>query len=52
MDGIIKLKPGTLITILLVLMVNAISLLLLELPLIGFAVAPDWTVTAIKRAKG
>ena len=51
LDGIIKLRPGTPLTILLVLMVNAIALLLLELPLIGFAVAPDWTATAIDRAK-
>ena len=51
LDGIIKLKPGTTLTILLVLMVNVIALVLLELPLIGFAVAPDWTETAVERAK-
>ena len=38
-------------TILLVLIVNAIALLLLELPLISFTVAPSWTPTAIERAK-
>jgi Sap, sulfolipid-1-addressing protein len=51
MHGIIKLKPGTTITVLLVVMVNVIALLLLELPLISFAVAPDWTPTAVERAK-
>ena len=51
LDGIIKLKPGTTITVLLVLMVTVIMLALLELPLISFAVAPDWTPTAPQRAK-
>jgi hypothetical protein len=51
MDGIINLKPGTTLTVLLVVMVNVIALLLLEVPLITFAVAPDWTPTAIERAK-
>lgn len=51
LDGIMKLNLGTTITILLVLMVNAIALVLLELPLISFTIAPDWTPTAIRRAK-
>jgi len=51
LDGIIKLKPGTTTTVLLVLMVNMIAFVLLEVPLIGFAVAPDWTGKAVERAK-
>jgi hypothetical protein len=51
MDGIIKLKSGTTVTIVLVLMVNVIQMAPLELMLIGFAVAPDWTPKAIERFK-
>jgi hypothetical protein len=38
--------------VLAVLAVNAVMLILLEVPLIGFAVAPDWTVRTIERFKG
>src|SRR5262249_54715842 len=38
--------------VLTVLAVNAVMLVLLEVPLISFAVAPDWTPTAIERFKG
>ncbi|MBV9423592.1 MAG: GAP family protein [Solirubrobacterales bacterium] len=51
LDGIIKLKASTLATVLLVLMVNVIMLALLEVPLICFTVAPDWTPAAIERTK-
>jgi hypothetical protein len=51
LDGIIKLNPGTVGAILLVLLSNVISLALLEVPMISFAVAPDWTPAAIDRAK-
>jgi hypothetical protein len=37
--------------VLTVLAVNAVMLVLLEVPLISFAVAPDWTPTAIERFK-
>jgi uncharacterized membrane protein YozB (DUF420 family) len=37
--------------VLLVLMVNVIMLALIEVPLITFAVAPDWTPRAIERTK-
>ena len=37
--------------VLTVLAVNAVMLILLEVPLISFAVAPDWTPTAIERFK-
>jgi len=30
---------------------NLIMLMLLELPLLGFVVAPDWTPGAVERAK-
>jgi Sap-like sulfolipid-1-addressing protein len=38
--------------VLAVLAVNAIMLVLLEVPLIGFAVAPEWTAMIIDRFKG
>jgi hypothetical protein len=37
--------------VLTVISVNLIMLMLLELPLIGYTVAPDWTSAAIERAK-
>jgi hypothetical protein len=37
--------------VLLVLMVNVIMLALIEVPLITFAVAPDWTPRAIEQTK-
>jgi Sap, sulfolipid-1-addressing protein len=51
LDGIIKLNPGTVSAILLVVLSNVIGLLLLEVPMLSFAVAPDWTPAAIDRAK-
>ena len=51
LDGIIKLKPGTTLSIVLVVTVNVIMMLLLELPMISFVLAPDWTPRAIERAK-
>jgi hypothetical protein len=38
--------------VLAVVAVNAVMLVLLELPLLSFAVAPKWTPVAIERAKG
>jgi hypothetical protein len=51
MLSIVKLDPGTTESVLLVVMVNVIMLALLEVPLIGFAVAPDRTARTIERAK-
>jgi hypothetical protein len=51
LSGIIKLNASTVATVLLVLMVNVIMLALIEVPLITFAVAPDWTPRAIERTK-
>jgi hypothetical protein len=43
---------NTVEVVLVVLVSNAIMLILLEAPLISFAVAPDWTPVAIERFKG
>ncbi len=51
LDGIIKLKSSNLGSILLVLLVNVIMLALLEVPLISFTVAPEWTPSALERVK-
>ena len=44
-----KQNTGTVVTVLLVLAFNAIMLILLELPLLGYAFAPDWTAATIER---
>ena len=46
-----KLNYSTAETVLLVIAFNLIMLALLEVPLLCFAIAPDWTVVAIDRAK-
>ena len=46
-----KLNYSTPETVLMVLAFNVIMLALLEVPLLCFVVAPDWTPTAIDRAK-
>ena len=46
-----KLNYSTAETVLLVVAFNLIMLALLEIPLLCFAIAPDWTVGAIDRAK-
>jgi hypothetical protein len=51
LSGIIKMNSSTVATVLLVLMVNVIMLALIEVPLITFAVAPDWTPRTIERTK-
>jgi hypothetical protein len=51
MDNIVKMKVSSTDEVLLVIMVNLIMLLPLELPLISFTVAPDWTPTAVDRTK-
>jgi Sap-like sulfolipid-1-addressing protein len=38
--------------VLTLLAVNVIMLVLLELPLIGYALAPEWTPAAVERLKG
>src|SRR5262249_45553562 len=46
-----KLKLSAPEVVLTVLALNAVMLVLLELPLISFAVAPEWTPVAIERFK-
>jgi sterol desaturase/sphingolipid hydroxylase (fatty acid hydroxylase superfamily) len=46
-----KQSYGTAGVVLAVLAVNAVMLVLLEVPLISFALAPDWTPRAIERFK-
>jgi hypothetical protein len=51
LDQIHKLKYSTVATVLLVIGFNLVMLWLLEVPLASFLVAPDWTPSAIERAK-
>ncbi len=46
---IAKLDPGTLPTVLLVVGFCLMQQMLLELPLLGYAIAPEWTRDAVKR---
>ncbi len=46
-----KLNYSTAPTVILILAFNVVMLALLEVPLLGFAIAPDWTKDAIDRAK-
>jgi hypothetical protein len=52
LTGLAKLHYSTWVTVVIVILINVIMLALLELPLICFAVAPDWTPGAIDRVKG
>jgi hypothetical protein len=47
LDRMSKLDAGTVATVLLVVAFCLVQQLLLELPLIGYAVAPDWTEGAV-----
>src|SRR5450755_132349 len=49
LDKMAKLNPGTLDTVLLVVGFCLIQQLLLELPLLGYVFAPDWTQDTITR---
>lgn len=49
MDLLHKQNTGTAVTVLVVLAFNVISLALLEIPLIGYALRPDQTAAAIER---
>ncbi|HSO97879.1 MAG TPA: GAP family protein [Solirubrobacteraceae bacterium] len=51
LDEIHKLKYSTTATVLLVIGFNLVMLWLLEVPLVSFVIAPDWTPRAIQRAK-
>jgi hypothetical protein len=47
-----KQNLATVWIVLTILVVNAVMLVLLEAPLVSFAVAPDWTPVAVERFKG
>jgi hypothetical protein len=49
LDHIAKLDPGTVPTVLLVVGFCLMQQMLLELPLLGYAIAPDWTQDAVTR---
>jgi hypothetical protein len=49
MDLLHKQKVGTAVTVIVVLAFNAIMLVLLELPLLGYATKPEWTEATVKR---
>ena len=51
LDQIHKLSYSTTVTVLLVVGFNLVMLWLLEVPLICFLIAPDWTPHAVDRAK-
>jgi Sap, sulfolipid-1-addressing protein len=51
LDRLSKLHYSTVVTVLIVLAFNLVMLVLLELPMIAFAIAPEWTPAAIDRAK-
>ena len=51
LDEIHKLHYSTAVTVLLVIGFNLVMLWLLEVPLVSFVIAPDWTPRAIERAK-
>ena len=52
LDEIDKLHYSTTVTVLLVIGFNLVMLWLLEVPLVSFVIAPEWTPRAIERAKG
>ena len=52
LNNIHKLGYGDVETVLLVVGFNLVMLWLLEVPLLCYVFAPDWTPTAIERAKG
>jgi hypothetical protein len=51
LTGIEKLHYSTAATVLTVVLFNMIMLALLEVPLVSFLIAPEWTPAAIERAK-
>ena len=51
LDQIHKLHYSTTITVLVVIGFNLVMLWLLEVPLVSFLIAPEWTPRAIQRAK-
>ena len=52
LTSLARLNYGLAGDVLVVMLINVVMLALIEVPLICFVVAPDWTPTAIERAKG
>jgi hypothetical protein len=52
LTSIYKQNLGGVEIVLTVIAVNLIMLMLLELPLIGYTLAPEWTLAAVERLKG
>jgi hypothetical protein len=52
LTSLAKLHYSTAATVVIVVAINLVMLALLEVPLLCFAFAPDWTPGAIERAKG
>jgi hypothetical protein len=44
-----KQQIGTALTVIVVVAFNVIMLMLLELPLLGYATKPEWTASAVAR---
>jgi Sap, sulfolipid-1-addressing protein len=51
LDKLSKLNYSTTVTVLVVIGFNLVMLILLEAPIVAFAVAPEWTPDAIDRGK-
>jgi len=51
LSHIVKLNPGTVPSVLLVIYFCVMQQILLELPLLGYLVAPDWTQGAVTRTR-
>ena len=51
LDEIHKLDYSTTVTVLIVVGFNLVMLWLLEVPLVSFVIAPDWTPRAVERGK-
>lgn len=49
MDALNKQKIGTVETVIAVLAFNLVMLMLLELPLLGYATRPEWTAATVER---
>jgi hypothetical protein len=51
LTSLAKLRYGTAVTVVIVVAINVVMLVLIEVPLLCFTVAPDWTPGAIERTK-
>jgi hypothetical protein len=51
LTSLARLNYGLAADVLVVILINAVMLALIEVPLVCFVLAPEWTPTAIDRAK-